>query len=71
MREVLSRLERLEETNQALAEEIRALRKELAALRAPEPTAQAAATAIMVTDSRLRNGGPKMATSVRKRWSRP
>ncbi|HTS46662.1 MAG TPA: hypothetical protein VMH05_01895 [Bryobacteraceae bacterium] len=45
MREVLSRLERLEQTNQALAEEIRALRKELTALRAPQPAAPAQATA--------------------------
>ncbi len=33
MREVLSRLEHLEQTNQALAEEVRALRKEVAGLR--------------------------------------
>ena len=47
MREVLSRLERLEESNQALTEEIRALRKELATLYAPEPAppAQLAAQA--------------------------
>jgi hypothetical protein len=41
MREVLSRLEHLEQTNQALAEEVRALRKEVAGLRGSEPTGQA------------------------------
>ena len=35
MREVLSRLERLEKDNEALTEEIRALRQELAGFRAP------------------------------------
>ena len=50
MREVLSRLEHLEETNQALAEEILALRKELAALRAPGVAAQAAVSAPTSTD---------------------
>lgn len=45
MREVLSRLERLEETNQALADEIRALRKELGDLRATAPAAQQASSA--------------------------
>ena len=50
MREVLSRLEHLEETNQALTEEIRALRKELAALRAPEPAAPAPTTAQAAPD---------------------
>jgi len=37
MREVLSRLERLEKDNEALTEELRALRKELAALHPPVP----------------------------------
>lgn len=37
MREVLTRLERLEQDNHALAEELRALRKELATLHAPDP----------------------------------
>jgi len=41
MREVLSRLEHLEQTNQALAEEVRALRKEVAGLRSSEPMGQA------------------------------
>ena len=50
MREVLSRLGRLEETNQALTEEIRALRKELATLRAPEPAAAVQATAQVSPD---------------------
>lgn len=44
-REILSRLARLEETNQALAEEIHALRQELAALRAPGPGTQVEAAA--------------------------
>ncbi len=35
MREVLSRLERLEKENEALTEELRALRKDLAAFHAP------------------------------------
>jgi hypothetical protein len=39
MREILSRLDRLEQTNQALIEEIRSLRKELATLR-PEAAGQ-------------------------------
>jgi len=39
MREVLSRLERLEQTNQALMEEIRALRNEMATLRESDPAA--------------------------------
>jgi hypothetical protein len=42
MREVLSRLERLEKDNETLTEEIRALRKELAALHAPATAAEAA-----------------------------
>ena len=50
MREVLSRLEHLEQTNQALAEEIRALRKELAGLRAPQPAAPAQTAAQAVPD---------------------
>ncbi len=50
MREVLSRLEHLEQTNQALAEEIRALRKELAGLRAPQPDAPAQTAAQAVPD---------------------
>jgi hypothetical protein len=37
MREVLSRLERLEKDNETLTEEVRALRKELVGLRAPGP----------------------------------
>jgi hypothetical protein len=45
MREVLSRLDRLEKDNEALTEEIRALRKELAGLHTPAPEpAVAAAT---------------------------
>jgi hypothetical protein len=44
MREVLSRLEHLEQTNQALAEEVRALRKEVAGLRA-DPAGQASSVA--------------------------
>jgi hypothetical protein len=40
LREILTRLDRLEQTNQALTEEIRALRQELAAFRA-EPPAKA------------------------------
>lgn len=43
MQEVLSRLERLEKNNQMLTEEVRALRKELAAVRAPAPAAVSAA----------------------------
>ena len=37
LREILTRLDRLEQTNQALTEEIRALRQELAALRTDPP----------------------------------
>src|SRR5450432_217199 len=37
MREILKRLDRLEQDNQALTGEIRSLRKELATLRAPAP----------------------------------
>ena len=49
MREVLTRLERLEQDNHALAEELRALRKELATLHAPDP---APATPVLAsTDS--------------------
>src|SRR5579883_1877826 len=44
MREVLSRLDRLEQTNQALLDEIRGLRQELAAMRATVPTQQTAAS---------------------------
>ncbi len=40
MREILSRLERLEKDNETLTEELRALRKELAGLRAPTEAAQ-------------------------------
>jgi hypothetical protein len=40
MREVLGRLERLEKDNETLTEELRALRKELAGLRAPTEAAQ-------------------------------
>lgn len=50
MREVLSRLQRLEETNQALAEQILALRKELAAMRAPGDAAQASTSTPTSTD---------------------
>ncbi len=45
MREVLSRLERLELDNRALTGEVRALRKELAGLRTPVPEASPAAVA--------------------------
>ena len=44
MREVLTRLERLEKDNETLTEELRALRKELAALHPPAPEAASAAT---------------------------
>jgi hypothetical protein len=37
MREILNRLDRLEKDNQTLSEEVRALRRELATLRAPAP----------------------------------
>src|SRR5271169_2327233 len=46
MREILSRLDRLEQTNQALTEEIRLMRKELATLR-PEAAGQ---TQVAATD---------------------
>ena len=49
MREVLSRLERLERDNQELAGEVRALRKELAGLRAPAPDAPTELAASTVT----------------------
>ena len=50
MREVLSRLARLEETNQSLAEEIRALRQELAMLRAPGSAAHTEAASQVSSD---------------------
>lgn len=39
MREILNRLDRLEKDNQALTQEVRALRKELAAMHSPSPDA--------------------------------
>jgi len=53
MREVLTRLERLEKDNEALTEELRALRKELAALHAP--VAQAANAPTPPTDGQPPN----------------
>src|ERR1017187_4276001 len=44
MCEVLTRLERLEKDNETLTDELRALRKELAALHAPVPETVTAAT---------------------------
>ncbi|MBZ5609242.1 MAG: hypothetical protein LAP38_13345 [Acidobacteriia bacterium] len=44
MREVLARLDRLEKDNHAMAEEIHALRNELATLRAPDPAATSASS---------------------------
>ena len=61
MRAVLSRLERLEETNQALAEEIRALRKELAGLRAPESAIQTAASAQASSDGQPAQPNPPVS----------
>lgn len=56
MREVLSRLERLEKDNETLTEELRALRKELAGLRAPAPEAA-------LTDGQAETGRPAIESS--------
>jgi hypothetical protein len=57
MREVLARLDRLENDNRALTEEIRALRKELAGLHGPEAAAETAASAQPSPDGQARSDG--------------
>ncbi|HYL78490.1 MAG TPA: hypothetical protein VEU96_30135 [Bryobacteraceae bacterium] len=57
VREILSRLDRLEKDNQTLTEEVRSLRKELATLRAPAqanaPAAEVASDGQQSVDERL------------------